>query len=138
MPSIPIGTTGEYRTRVTPEIAISFMQNDQARVLSTPEMIRLMERTCRDTVLPLLDAGHDTVGTHVDVYHLASAPVGSEVVFRIEVTEVDRRRIQFRVEAATEEETIGEGTHERIVVDVARFAARQAEKRGGGVRNQPS
>lgn len=129
MPEIPVGTVGERQVRVTPEIAISFLGDDNARVLSTPEMIRLMEWTCRNTVLPLLDPGHDTVGTHVDVYHLASAPVGSEVVVKVEVTEVDRRRLQFRVEAASDSEIIGKGMHERMIVNVAKFAAKQAEKR---------
>lgn len=138
MSSIPIGMTTEYTTRVTPEIAISFMGIEDARVLSTPEMIRLIERTCRDAVLPLLEPGHDTVGTHVDVYHLAAAPLGSTVVFRAEVTDVDRRRIQFRVEAATEQEQIAKGIHERTIVNVAKFAARQAEKRkeGAGERRE--
>ncbi|HEY1239208.1 MAG TPA: thioesterase family protein [Bryobacteraceae bacterium] len=129
MPEIPVGTVGERQIRVTPEIAISFLGDDNARVLSTPEMIRLMEWTCRNTVLPLLDPGHDTVGTHVDVYHLASAPVGTDVVFKVEVTQVDRRRLQFRVEAASDSETIGKGMHERMIVNVAKFAAKQAEKR---------
>lgn len=129
MPEIPVGTVGERHVRVTPEIAISFLGDDNARVLSTPEMIRLMEWTCRNAVLSLLDPGHDTVGTHVDVYHLASAPVGSEVVVKVEVTEVNRRRLQFRVEAASDSEIIGRGTHERMIVNVAKFAAKQAEKR---------
>lgn len=129
MPNIPIGTTGEYKTRVTPDIATSFLGIEDARVLSTPEMIRFMERTCRDAVLPLLESGHDTVGTHVDVYHLAAAPVGTSVVFKAKVTEADDRRIQFDVEATSEQGKIGEGTHERRIVNVAKFAARQAEKR---------
>ncbi|MBZ5580051.1 MAG: thioesterase family protein [Acidobacteriia bacterium] len=129
MAQIPIGTTGESKTRVTSDIAISFMGVEDARVLSTPEMIRLMERTCRNTVLPLLDTGHDTVGTHVNVYHRAAAPLGTSVTFRAEVLAVEAQRIQFRVEAVTERETIGEGTHERFIVNVAKFAARQAEKR---------
>ena len=128
MASIPIGTVREYRTEVTPDIAVSFMGLDDARVLSTPEMIRLMERTCRDAVLPLLETGHDTVGTHVDVYHLAAAPLGSTVVFKVEVKDVDKRRIEFQVEAATEGEKIAQGTHERAIINVAKFAARQAEK----------
>ena len=129
MAHIPIGTAGESKTRVTGDISINFMGVEDARVLSTPEMIRLMERTCRDTVLPLLDAGHDTVGTHVNVYHRAAAPVGAAVTFRADVLGVAERRIQFRVEAATEREKIGEGTHERAIVNVAKFAARQAQKR---------
>lgn len=129
MPNIPIGTTRRYQTRVTNDIATSFLGIEDARVLSTPEMIRIMERTCRDAVLPLLDAGYDTVGTHVNVFHRASAPLGSSVTFTSEVLEFVERRIQFRVEAATESEKIGEGTHERTIINVAKFAARQAEKR---------
>lgn len=128
MPNITIGTTGEYRARVTPEIATSFLGLEDARVLATPEMIRLMERTCRDTVLPLLEAGYDTVGTHVDVYHLAAAPLGSAVIFKVKVEEVENRRIRFQVEAATEREKIAQGTHERTIINVAKFAAKQAEK----------
>jgi predicted thioesterase len=79
-------------------------------------------------MLPLLDAGFDTVGTHVDVYHLAAAPVGAVVTFTAEVVAVDGRHIQFRVEAWDETERIGEGTHERAVINVAKFATRLAEK----------
>jgi predicted thioesterase len=128
MANISIGTIGEYKTRVTTDIATSFLGLDDARVLATPEMIRLMERTCRDAVLPLLDTGYDTVGTHIDVYHLAAAPLGSVVIFKVKVLEVDKRRIQFQVEAATEREKIGEGKHERTIINVAKFAAKQAEK----------
>ena len=130
MAQIPIGTVGEYKTRVTSDITIGFMGVDGARVLSTPEMIRLMEHACRDAVLPLLDSGHDTVGTHVNVFHGAAAPMASQVTVRAEVLETTDRRIQFRVEAAIEKETIGEGTHERTIVNVAKFAAKQADKGG--------
>ncbi len=129
MAVIPVGTTGECKTRVTSDIATSFLGMADARVLSTPEMIRLMEQTCRNAVLPLLDSDHDTVGTHVDVYHRAAAPLGSQVTIRAEVLETTDRRIQFRVKAETEKETIGEGIHERTIVNVAKFAAKQAEKR---------
>ena len=90
--------------------------------------IGYMERTCRDTVLPLLDAGHDTVGTHVNVAHLAAAPMGMAVTFTCEVLAVNDRRIQFRVEARDEKEKIGEGTNERAVINVAKFATRLAAK----------
>lgn len=132
MADIPIGTKGEFRTRVSNENAISFLRMDDARVLSTPQMILLMEKTSRDTVLPLLDAGHDTVGTHVNVAHLAAAPLGSEVTVRTEVIGIHERRIEFRVEVATDVEKIGEGTHQRTIIDVARFAAKQAKKKSGG------
>lgn len=128
MAEIPIGTKGEQKILVTSEVAINFLGLEGARVLSTPHMIGYMERTCRDTVLPLLDSGHDTVGTQVNIAHLAAAPIGMSVTFTCEVTAVDGRRIQFRVEARDEKEKIGEGTHERTVINVAKFATKLAEK----------
>jgi len=129
MATIPIGTRGEQTLLVTSEVAIDFLGDDGPRVLATPQMIRHMEMTCRNAVLPLLDPGHDTVGTHVNIAHLAAAPLGSVVRFTAEVTGVDGRRIQFRVEASDEKEKIGEGTHERAIINVAKFATRLAEKR---------
>jgi len=129
MANIPIGTKGEQKLLVTSEVAISFLGTEGARVLSTPHMIGYMERTCRDTVLPLLDSGYDTVGTHVNVYHLAAAPIGMSVTFTCEITAVIDRRVQFRVEAFDEKEKIGEGTHERAIINIAKFATRLAEKK---------
>lgn len=129
MADIPVGTKGDRQVLVTSEVAISFMGVEGARVLATPHMIMFMERTCRDTVLPLLERGQDTVGTQVNVSHLAATPLGMMVTFSCEVTAVNERRIQFRVEARDEREKIGEGTHERFIVNVARFATRMAEKK---------
>jgi fluoroacetyl-CoA thioesterase len=128
MANIPIGTKGEFQLLVTSEVAITFLGTAGARVLSTPHMIGYMERTCRDTVLPLLEAGYDTVGTHVNVAHLAAAPIGMSVTFTAEVIRVDGRRVEFRVEARDEKEKIGEGTHERAIINIAKFATRLAEK----------
>ena len=130
MANIPIGTRGEFQLLVTSEVAITFLGTEGARVLSTPHMIGYMERTCRDTVLPLLEPGHDTVGTHVNVAHLAASPIGMSVTFTAEVIRVDGRRVEFRVEARDEKEKIGEGTHERAISNVAKFATRLAEKMG--------
>ena len=126
--AIAIGTKGEEKRLVTNENAISFLGNEGARVLSTPHMIGLMEWTCRNTVKPLLDEGFDTVGTHVNVAHLGAAPIGMTVTFTAEVIEVSERRVTFRVEAVDEKGKIGEGTHERAIINVAKFAARMAEK----------
>jgi len=131
MANIPVGTKGERQVLVTNEVAISFMGAEGARVLATPAMILHMERTCRETVLPLLDPGYDTVGTHVNVSHLAATPMGMMVTFSCEVIGVSDRRIQFRVEARDEKDKIGEGTHERAIVNVAKFATKMAEKKGG-------
>ena len=130
MATIPIGAKGEFHLLVTTEVAISFLGTEGARVLSTPHMIGFMEMTCRNTVLPLLDAGHDTVGTHVNVAHLAASPIGMAVTFTAEVIRVDGRRVEFRVEARDEKEKIGEGTHERAIINIAKFATRLAEKMG--------
>ena len=131
MANIPIGTRGEQKLLVTSEVAINFLGLEGARVLSTPHMIGFMERTCRDTVFPLLDPGHDTVGTHVNVAHLAAAPIGMTVTFQAEVLSATDRRIQFRVEAWDEKEKIGEGTHERAIINVAKFATKLAAKKEG-------
>ena len=128
MANIPVGTKGEQKLLVTSEVAINFLGLEGARVLSTPHMIGFMERTCRDTVLPLLDAGQDTVGTEVNVKHLAAAPLGMAVTFSCEVTGTTDRRVQFRVEAWDEKEKIGEGMHERAIINVAKFATKLAEK----------
>ncbi len=72
MAEIPIGTKLEQKLLVDNEVAINFLGREEARVLATPWMIGWMERTCRNAVLPLLETGYDTVGTHVDVYHLAA------------------------------------------------------------------
>ena len=129
MANITIGARGEKKVLVTNEVAINFLGLDGARVLSTPEMIRAMEHTCRDLVLPMLDAGYDTVGTQVNVAHLAAAPMGAAVTFQAEITAVNDRRVQFNVVAFDEKEKIGEGTHERGIINVAKFAARLAEKK---------
>ena len=130
MANIPVGTRGEQKLLVTSEVAISFLGVENARVLSTPHMIGFMERTCRDTVFPLLDPGHDTVGTHVNVAHLAAAPLGMSVTFTAEVLSATDRRIQFRVEAFDEKEKIGEGTHERAIINIAKFTTKMAQKKG--------
>ncbi|HWZ30515.1 MAG TPA: thioesterase family protein [Bryobacteraceae bacterium] len=128
MATIPAGLKGEHRRRVTDEIAINFLGLDGARVLATPAMIGLLEMTCRDSILPLLDAGFDSVGTEVNVKHLAATPMGMEVTFTSEVITVDDRRIRFKVAAFDEKEQIADGTHERFVINVERFAKRLAEK----------
>jgi predicted thioesterase len=128
MHNIKVGTKGEERLLVTPDVSIAFLEMEDAKVLSTPNMILYMERTCRNSVLPLLEPGYDTVGTHVNVFHLAAAPIGSVVTFTSEITAVDDRRVQFQVTACTEGERIGEGTHERTIINIARFASRMAAK----------
>jgi predicted thioesterase len=128
MATIPLGTTGRQKLLVTPEVAIDFLGPDTARVLSTPHLVWYMEVTGQQAIKPLLDEGHDSVGTEVHIRHLAATPVGMQVTFTAEVIEVNDRRVKFRVEAADEREKIAEGTHERVIVNVARFATRVQAK----------
>jgi predicted thioesterase len=133
MSRIPLGTRGEHRALVTGDLAIDFLGIEEARVLATPHLIGLLEMTARNSVKPLLEDGHDTVGTVVNVCHLAATPMGMSVTFISEVIEADDRRILFRVEASDERERIAEGTHERYIIQVGRFAARvqaKAQQRG--------
>src|SRR5687767_2996776 len=109
--NLPIGTKGEERVIVTSELASNFLSAEQARVLSTPNLIQLMEITSRNSIKPLLDPGFDSVGTKVNITHLAATPVGMSATFRSEVIAVEDRRVTFRVEAYDEKEKIGEGTH---------------------------
>jgi predicted thioesterase len=97
-------------------------------VFSTPRLIARLERTAHEAVYPLLAEGQTTVGSLVNVRHMAPTPVGMQVTFRAELLEVDRRRLKFRVEAWDEIEKIAEGEHERFIIDCDRFLARLDEK----------
>ena len=97
-------------------------------VLATPVMVNLMEAAALAAVETRLPNGYQTLGIHLNVSHVAATPVGMSVHARAELIEVDGRRLTFQVSAEDENELIGEGTHERIIVDVARFDRRVLEK----------
>ena len=129
--TIPIGARLERKVLVTNDIAIDFMGVEQARVLATPWLIWHLEITCRDLVKPMVGEEFDSVGTEVNIKHLAATPVGMSATFRAEVVHVDGNRVKFRVEAHDERDKISEGMHERYVVNIARFATRlEAKARG--------
>jgi predicted thioesterase len=109
--------------RVDDATAINFLDGGP-RVLATPAMIMAMEITSRNLAKAHLDDGFDTVGTHVDVKHLAATPVGMDVTYHSELVDVNGRQLRFRVEAYDEKEKVGEGFHERAIINVARFAER--------------
>ena len=91
-----------------------------------------LEMAARNAIKPLLGDEHDSVGTEVHVKHLAATPMGMKVTFRAEVIEVEGRRVRFRVEAFDEREKVSEGTHERAIINIAKFAARLAAKSAAG------
>jgi len=129
MTAIPIGAKLERHVQVTDEYAISFLGREDARVLATPWLIAHLEWAARDAVKPYLSDGQDTVGTQVNVAHLAATPLGMHARFYAEVTAVTDRRVTYRVEAWDDKEKIGEGTHERAIINIDRFAERVRSKR---------
>ncbi len=97
-------------------------------VLATPMMIAWMEETSRGVVEPRLPQGQLTVGSHLDIRHLAPTPVGKRVTVRAELLSIEGRKLTFRVEARDEQEQVGQGTHERFIIDMAKFGQRVANK----------
>ncbi len=132
MAEITIGLRREESLLVTNEVAIQFLGLEGAQVLSTPHLLGYLEMTARNLLKERLEAGQDSVGSEVQFRHLAATPVGMQVRLEAEVIAVDGRRVRFRIEAFDEQEKIGEGLHERVVIDVARFAARVQAKAGAG------
>jgi len=103
----------------------------RVRVLATPVMINLIEAAALAAIEDLLPEGTQSLGTHLDVRHIAATPVGMRVSATAVVTAVTGRTIAFSVTASDEKERIGDGTHERVVVNVAKFDARVQKKLGG-------
>jgi|SRR6266567_3103623 len=130
MAEYQIGARREEMVQVGNDNAIKFLGPEGPRVLSTPQMILCMERVSRNLILAMLDPGFDTVGTHVNVSHCAAAPMGSTVTFSAEILAVNSRRIEFRVEARLGERIVGEGTHQRAVIEIARFADKVKQDNG--------
>ena len=129
MRTIPVGARGTYVLKVTPpHLASQFKDAALPPVFATPMMVTAMENAALNAVRDYLDAGESAVGTVVNVRHLAATPVGQTVTAEAVVTRVDGRRIWFDVTARDEIETIGDGTHERMVVDLKRVAAKLATK----------
>ena len=123
-----IGTEKICETVVTADRTASAMRSGGVETLATPWMIAFMEYTAAECVKPFLDEGFVTVGTHVDVAHLASTPVGMKVTCRAVLTAVDGRKLTFSVEARDQADKIGEGVHERFIVNYDRFCSKAMEK----------
>jgi fluoroacetyl-CoA thioesterase len=131
MQPIPIGTTGSFSLVVTPEhVASRFKDATLPPVLATPVMIMVMENAALNAIKPYLGAGESALGTRVDVRHLAATPAGRRVTGEAKVTKVDGRRIEFSIRATDGPEEIGVGTHERMVVNLAKLAERMKAKFG--------
>jgi predicted thioesterase len=100
------------------------------RVLATPVMVNLMEAAALQAVEGLLPQGYQTVGTHLDVTHFAATPVSMHVRVYAELTGIEKRTLTFKVHAEDDKERIGEGMHERIIINLERFDMRMLAKLG--------
>jgi predicted thioesterase len=131
--SLHPGLAGTSSITVAPEHTAPHVGSGRVPVLATPVMINVIEAAALSAIEHLLPEGHQSLGIHLDVRHFAATPVGLSVTARAEVIAVEGRTITFRVEARDEREAIGDGTHQRVIVNVARFDERvQRKTKGGG------
>jgi fluoroacetyl-CoA thioesterase len=122
------GLTGSAQLLVGVEHTAPSIGSGKVPVLGTPVMINLIEAAALKAVEHLLPAGHQSLGIHLDVRHFAATPIGMNVTATAELTAIEGRTLSFRVEARDDKEPIGGGSHQRVVVNVARFDERVQRK----------
>ncbi|HYF79091.1 MAG TPA: thioesterase family protein [Symbiobacteriaceae bacterium] len=127
--SLVPGLTGEAHTTVTEASTAAAVGSGGIAVFSTPMMIALMENAALQAVQPYLAEGESTVGTLINIKHMAATPLGMQVRAVARLDAVEGRRLLFTIEAFDQVEKIGEGSHERVVITVERFLARVGQKR---------
>jgi fluoroacetyl-CoA thioesterase len=128
---LPAGLTGTAELVVGEHHTAPRVGSGRIRVLATPVMINLIEAAALAAVEQSLPEDHQSLGTHLDVTHIAATPVGMRVRATAQVLKVEGRTVYFHVRAEDERELIGEGTHERVVVNVNRFDERVRKKASG-------
>ena len=126
--SVKLGAAGSAHIIVGDQHTAPHVGSGKVAVLATPVMVNLMEAAALDAAERFLPPGHQSLGTHLDVRHIAATPVGMTARARAEVVAIEGRKIHFKVEAWDERELIGDGTHVRVVVNVARFDERVQAK----------
>ena len=123
-----VGMAGSASLLVAEVHTAPHVGSGKVRVLATPVMVNLMEAAALDAAERYLPAGHQSLGTHLDVRHIAATPVGMRVTARAELIRIDGRHLTFQIAAHDERELIGDGTHARVIVNVARFDQRAQAK----------
>ena len=123
------GLTNSVEILVTPNLSAASMGSGSLEVLATPALIAGMENVCMNCVAPYLDEGSTTVGTKVEISHISATPVGDTVTYTCTLTETDKRRLVFKVEAFDSFGKVGEGIHERFIIDTARFMQKVENKK---------
>ncbi len=127
--ALTAGAVGEAAVAVTADNTAERFGNEGAAVFATPLLVALMEQAAIAAIKPFLADGEGSVGTRVEISHLAATPVGMTVRARAELVEVAGKKLTFVVEAFDDREKVGEGRHERYIVDNAKFMARVAAKK---------
>ena len=126
--TIAPGTAGSKSITVGDEHTAPFVGSGRVKVLATPVMINMFEAAALAAIEHLLPDGHQSLGTHLNISHIAATPVGMHVTATAEVIDVEGRVVKFRVSARDERDLIGEGVHDRVIVNVAKFDLRVQEK----------
>lgn len=130
MPQLSPGITNKKSVAVIIENTALAMGSGTLRVFATPAMIALCEGCCAESVEDLLDEGMTSVGTKVDIEHLAASPLGASILCKSKLVAVDGRRLDFEVEVYDNVDLIGKGTHTRFIVDADRFVNKAYAKLG--------
>lgn len=125
---LTVGIKGKQTQLVTMENVASAVGNPGVDVFATPFLVALAEKTCLESIRPHLEEGQSSVGTQVNIKHLAATPLGMNVVCESELIEVDKSRLLFKVTAYDDVEQVMEGTHERFVVNFEKFLSRIGKK----------
>ena len=131
MNSLTPGLTNEKSVAVTIENTALAMGSGTLRVFATPAMIALVEGCCAESVEDMLGEGMTSVGTRVEVDHLAASPLGASILCKSELVAVDGRKLEFKVEVFDNAGLIGRGTHTRFTVDAERFVSKTYAKLNG-------
>lgn len=125
---VELGIKGRHETTVTTANVATSVGSGKVKVFSTPMMISLMEKAALLSIEPFLEKGQSSVGTHINVSHCSATPIGMKVWAETEVIEIDRRRVTFSVKAYDDRGLIGEGTHERFIIDIEKFQSKAESK----------
>lgn len=124
------GISGTATVAVTPDNTAEKFGNAGAAVFATPMLVGLMEQAAINAIAPYLEEGHGSVGTKVDISHLAATPIGMQVTATATLEEVAGKKLTFAVTASDDREVVGKGRHERYVINSASFFERVAQKSG--------
>jgi fluoroacetyl-CoA thioesterase len=126
--SIKVGMRIEAEQEVTHERVAVNLGSGSLQVYATPAMVTFVERTCRALIEPLLPPGQTTVGTFIELKHMAPTPLGARVRIDASVIEVEGRKVSFQAQVWDAEEQIGQARHDRFIIDEARFLERVQRK----------